>query len=121
MIVKSDRSGLDAALNDPTSVMLLLRGRETGSPAQAVHDFFVANAGQWDPWHHAFLITGTAPLTPEEKQLWFDGKAANRFAVLCQSDRNAPRRVAMRGLSTDLFEAGQPDLFKMLDVLQSCP
>jgi hypothetical protein len=122
MIIKSDRSALDARLADPDAILLLLRDPENNSPGQAVHDFFVANAGVWDPWHYCFLITDECPLTGQERADWFDDQNRDRYAVLCLPDANGHRARAAHGqTSTKLYVNGLPDIFRILDALQSCP
>jgi len=99
--------------------VLLLRGAENGSPAQGVHDYFVANLTEWDQWDRTFLITDLAPLTPEEKQTWFEDNTSNYYAVLRNRDQNSLKQRVAHGRITDLFTNGVPDKFEILDALQA--
>ena len=122
MIVRHDRSELDVRLNDRTAIILVLRDAETNSPGREVHDFFHANPTVWDPWHYCFLITDLCSLKPQEEHDWFNGQKRDRCAVLCLLDANGDRPVGAKGkTSADLYVGGLPDIFRILDALQSCP
>ena len=119
MIVEGDRTELDEILGDPTTVVLLLRGTKDASPAREVHDVFVDDPSVWDPWHRVALITDFCPLSPEE-DLWFDNKRSNYYAVLRNAAGDAFKRIAAHGrIKADLYDFGEPDLFKILDALQT--
>lgn len=122
MIIREDRSALDARLADPMAIILLLRDAEENSPGREVHDFFHAHSEAWDPWHYCFLLTDLCPLSAEERAGWFDDQNRDRYAVLCLPNDAGKRRVGKKGrTSVDLYVAGHPDIFRILDALQSCP
>jgi hypothetical protein len=98
---------------------LVLRGSETGSPAQAVHDAFNNNMQVWDPWHRAALVADQFPFTDEEKRNWFDDRDSDAYAVLrVRAGTTKRTRVDGGKITEKLYEKGTVSLMRILDALQ---
>jgi len=123
VIIGNDRTQLDAWLEDPNTVLLLLREAENGPKARVVHDFIertrASGERNYDVDWHEVLITDTSNVTPDERKRWFGDPVSSDYAALKNPGPNTQKSVVRRGPITDLlFPQGDPLYVHIRDAFQ---
>ena len=104
-ILTSSRDPLDAVLEDPNAIVLILVGSRE-SRAAKLYDAIASF--DWEGWHHCFLVTDGSILGAE----FADCATSGRYAVL----GGEPKRVAAVGPIDDLFARGQVSPLRLREV-----
>lgn len=104
-VIDQDRGPLDAALDDPDSVLLLLVG-DALSDAQAIHDECARLTDK--PWRQAFVLRDPALLTTAERRRWVG--SPERYAYhRVEGDVDGDR-----GPTTELLRVnGEPSILRI--------